>query len=197
MHGLNGALKWWIDILPCLWADEQLTVVARLFRFNTPPIPKAPLYCLSVHSMFDSHRLKPKEISWWRICLVTESQYICCLQRTKCADGFDEIRGDYRLLGLQSNSRHYGLGFAVTNWLAKNIIRFWSVSNRVAVIQFRLSGKSIMTVINAYGPTRKTLTKTRCGHYGYVDNKLMKQCTSDCTMLLLYLSSLKTWVLGL
>ena len=78
---------------------------------------------------------------------------ICCLQETKCADGFDEIRGDYRLLGLQSNSRHYGLGFAVTNWLAKNIIRFWSVSNRVAVIQFRLSGKSIMTVINAYGPT--------------------------------------------
>ena len=67
--------------------------------------------------------------------------------------GFDEIRGGYRLLGLPSESRHYGLGFAVTNWLVKRVTRFWSVSDRVAVIQFRMSGKSVMTVINVYGPT--------------------------------------------
>lgn len=78
---------------------------------------------------------------------------ICCLQETKCADGFDELRGNYRLLGLSSESRHYGLGFAVTNWLAQRITRFWSVSDRIAVIQFRLSGKSHMTIINVYGPT--------------------------------------------
>ena len=67
---------------------------------------------------------------------------VCCLQESKCADGFDEIHGGYRLLGLPSELRHYGLGFAVTNWLAKRVTRFWSVSDRVAVIQFRMSGKS-------------------------------------------------------
>ena len=50
-------------------------------------------------------------------------------QETKCADGFDEILGGFRLLGLPSQSRPYGLGFAVTNWLAKRVTRFWSVSD--------------------------------------------------------------------
>ena len=68
-------------------------------------------------------------------------------------DGFDEIRGGYQLFGLPSESRHYGLDFAVTNWLAKRVNRFWSVSARVAVFQFHMSGKSVMTVINVYGPT--------------------------------------------
>ena len=66
---------------------------------------------------------------------------------------FDEILGGYQLLGLQSTSLHYGPSFAVTNQLAQSIICFWSVSDRVIVIQVCLSGKSIMTVSNVYGPT--------------------------------------------
>ena len=41
---------------------------------------------------------------------------------------FDETCMGYWLLGLQSTSRHYGVGFAVTNQLAQSIICFWSVS---------------------------------------------------------------------
>ena len=36
--------------------------------------------------------------------LSTHQIMVCCLQETKCADGFDEIRGGYRLLGLPSQS---------------------------------------------------------------------------------------------
>ena len=60
-------------------------------------------------------------------------------------DGFDEIA--------QATSQHYGVGFAVTSWLAQSIICYWSVSDRVIVIQVCLSGKSILTVSNVYGPT--------------------------------------------
>ena len=79
---------------------------------------------------------------------------VCCLQETKCVEGFDELHGGYRLLGLPSESRHYGLVFAVINWLAKRITHFWSVFDRVAVIlQFSMSRKSVMTGINMNGPT--------------------------------------------
>ena len=36
--------------------------------------------------------------------LSTHQIMVCCLQEAKCADGFDEIRGGYRLLGLPSQS---------------------------------------------------------------------------------------------
>ena len=42
---------------------------------------------------------------------------------------------------------------SLTNQLAQSIICFWSVSDRVTVIQFCLSVKLIMTVSNVCGPT--------------------------------------------
>ena len=38
---------------------------------------------------------------------------VCCLQETKCPDGFDERCGNYRHIGMPSQSRHYGLAFSV------------------------------------------------------------------------------------
>ena len=60
---------------------------------------------------------------------------ICCLQETKCPGGFDEHPGNYRLIGLQSQSRHYGLAFAVASHMEDRIVRYWSESDRIALIQ--------------------------------------------------------------
>ena len=43
---------------------------------------------------------------------------VCCIQETKCPSGFDVISGYYRLIGLPSTSRHYGLAFAVASNLS-------------------------------------------------------------------------------
>ena len=78
---------------------------------------------------------------------------ICCLQETKCPGGFDERSGNYRHIGLPSRSRHYGLAFSVAIQFENQIVRYWSVSDRIAVIQLRISTNSILTIINVYGPT--------------------------------------------
>ena len=78
---------------------------------------------------------------------------ICCLQETKCPGGFDEHPGNYRLIGLQSQSRHYGLAFAVASHMEDRIVSYWSESDRIALIQLRLARNSLLTIINVYGPT--------------------------------------------
>ena len=75
---------------------------------------------------------------------------ICCLQETKCPGGFDEHPGNYRLIGLQSQSRHYGLAFAVASHMEDRIVRYWSESDRIALIQLRLARNSLLTIINVY-----------------------------------------------
>ena len=77
----------------------------------------------------------------------------CCLQETKCPGGFDERSGNYRHIGLPSQSRHYGLAFSVAIQFENQIVRYWLVSDRIAVIQLRISNNSILTIINVYGPT--------------------------------------------
>ena len=78
---------------------------------------------------------------------------VCCIQDTKCPSDFDVISGYYRLIGLPSTSRHYGLAFAVASYVAGRLLRYWSVSDRLAVIQLSLGSHSTLTIINAYGPT--------------------------------------------
>ena len=57
---------------------------------------------------------------------------------------------------MPSQSRHYGLAFSVSMQFEKQIDRYWYqwyVSDRLAVIQLRISNNSILTIINVYGPT--------------------------------------------
>ena len=72
---------------------------------------------------------------------------VCCIQETKCPNGFDVTSDNYRLTGLPSTSRHYGLAFAVAANLTGRL------SDRLAVIQLSLGVHSTLTIINAYGPT--------------------------------------------
>ena len=72
---------------------------------------------------------------------------ICCLQETKCPGGFDERSGNYRHIGLTSQSRHYGLAFSLAIQFENQIVRYWSVLDRIAVIQLRISNNSIYTIL--------------------------------------------------
>ena len=81
---------------------------------------------------------------------------ICCIQETKCPDNFDVISGYYRIIGLPSTSHHYGLAFAVASYLEDKLLRYWSVSDILAVIQLSLGRHSTLTIITAYGPTTRT-----------------------------------------
>ena len=78
---------------------------------------------------------------------------VCYIQETKCPGGFDVISGYYRLIVLPSTSRHCGLAFAVASYLAVKLLRYWSVFDRLAVIQLSLGRHSTLTIINAYWPS--------------------------------------------
>ena len=89
---------------------------------------------------------------------------VCCIQDTKCPGGFDVISGYYRLIGLPSTSRHYGLAFAVASYLADRLLRYWTVSDRLAVIQLSLGRHSTLTIVNAYGPTSQLTLRDQDTH---------------------------------
>ena len=86
---------------------------------------------------------------------------VCCIQETKCPSGFDVISGYYRLIGLPSTSRHYGLALALASYLAGGLLRYWSVSDRLAVIQLTLGTHSTLTIIDAYGPTSQVTLRNQ------------------------------------
>ena len=86
---------------------------------------------------------------------------VCCIQETNCTSGFDFISGYYRLIGLLSLSRHHGLAFAVASYLADGLLCYWSVSDRLAVIQLTLGSHSTLTIINAYGPTSQVTLRNQ------------------------------------
>ena len=77
---------------------------------------------------------------------------LCCLQETKCANGLQEPCRGYKLICLPTKCRHYELGFAVAESVADNILRYWSVSERIAVLQLRISSNSVLTLVNVYAP---------------------------------------------
>ena len=62
-----------------------------------------------------------------------------CLQETKSPDGCNARSGHYRLLGLLSLSRHYGLAFAVATHSEERIVRCRSRCHRIAVTQLHLT----------------------------------------------------------
>jgi len=78
---------------------------------------------------------------------------ICSLQETKLANGLETNSSGYRLICPAPESRHYGLGFAVSKGFAPHIQRYWTLSDRVGVLTVSLSKKTDLAVVNAYGPT--------------------------------------------
>ena len=62
-----------------------------------------------------------------------------CLREMQSPGGFDARSGHYRLLGLLSLSRHYGLAFAVATHSEERIVRYWSLCHRIAVTQLHLT----------------------------------------------------------
>ena len=77
---------------------------------------------------------------------------LCCLQETKCANVLQESWHGYKLICLPTKCRHCGLGCAVAEYVADNILRYWSVSDRIAVLQLRISSNTVLTLVNIYAP---------------------------------------------
>ena len=74
-----------------------------------------------------------------------------CRQEMKSSSGFDARSGHYRLLGLLSLSRHYGLAFAVATHSEDRIVRYWSLCQRIAVTQLHLTSALLTTILfNVY-----------------------------------------------
>ena len=81
---------------------------------------------------------------------------ICCLQETKIKNGVDkDVKGN-RLICLQSESKHYGNGFMISNTWKHNIHKCWKVTDRVAVLQLKVSNKKkkpfLINIVNVYVP---------------------------------------------
>ena len=111
---------------------------------------------------------------------------VCCIQETKCPGGFDIVSGYYRLIGLPSTSRHYGLAFAVASYLEGKLLRYWSVSDRLAVLQLSLGRHSTLTVINAYGPTSQVTLHdqdTQDDFYSALDSVTTRYSSSALTLI--------------
>ena len=111
---------------------------------------------------------------------------VCCIQETKCPGGFDAVSGCYRLIGLPSTSRHYGLAFAVASNLEGKLLRYWSVSDRLAVLQLSLGGHSTLTVINAYGPASQVTLRdqdTQDDFYSALDSITTSYSSSALTLI--------------
>ena len=109
-----------------------------------------------------------------------------CIQETKCPGGFDVVSGHYRLIGLPSTSRHYGLAFAVASYLEGKLLRYWSVSDRLAVLQLSLGRHSTLTVINAYGPTSQVTLHdqdTQDDFYSALDSVTTRYSSSALTLI--------------
>ena len=124
---------------------------------------------------------------------------ICCLQETKCPGGFDEHPGNYRLIGLQSKSRHYSLAFAVDSHMEDRIVRYWSESDRIALIQLRLARNSlyILTIINVYRPTSQRVNNNNAEQDEFFSDlaHLTSQYMS-CALFYIYMPTVSQTTLG-
>ena len=102
---------------------------------------------------------------------------ICCLQETKVSALCDETIQNVKVILLPCKCRHYGLGFAINSRLAKRLISYKSVNDRIATATFKLSGRSTLKIINVYGPTLDKASKSpdeRDRLYEQLDTELSK-----------------------
>lgn len=79
---------------------------------------------------------------------------VACLQETKVTEHIDEQLGDYRLILIPGDCRHYGHGFAIAKHLQASLVEYHRVSDRIAKAKFHLGNDGILVLINAYAPTQ-------------------------------------------
>ena len=84
---------------------------------------------------------------------------VVCLQETKIKDGCDSVHKASRILCFETSKHQYGLGFAISKRV--NISEYWQVSDRICVLQIKLSenSKRICSIINVYAPQTDITSK--------------------------------------
>ena len=91
--------------------------------------------------------------------------YILCLQETKCSEYEEFILNGHKVVLLEQSPSwtHYGLGFIISPALIPCVVAWKSISDRVAYIDLRLSGRNgksmTMRIVNVYGPTIKRVNR--------------------------------------
>ena len=92
---------------------------------------------------------------------------LCFLQETKLTGSLDTEKDGYRLIALAPQCRHYGLLFLVSSSLSSQIQKYWSLSDRVAVLTINLPSRegnggtkaSTLAIINVYAPTSSLVAR--------------------------------------
>ena len=89
---------------------------------------------------------------------------LVCLQETKCSGYEESMSNGHKVVLLEQSAGwiHYGLGFIISPALIPRVVAWRSISDRVAYIDLRLSGRNgtsrMMRIVNVYGPTIKCVT---------------------------------------
>ena len=93
---------------------------------------------------------------------------VCTLQETKLSSDLDTEEGGYRFICPAPECRHHGLRFVVSSASSNQIEKFWTLSDRVAVLAFRTrspgtantstqlglgTATTTVAIINVYAPT--------------------------------------------
>ena len=89
---------------------------------------------------------------------------ILCLQDTKCSEYEEFLLNGHKVELLEQSPgwTHYGLVFVISPALIPCVVAWKSISDRVAYIDLRLSGRNgksmTMRIVSVYGPTIKRVT---------------------------------------
>ena len=81
---------------------------------------------------------------------------VCSIQETKCPSGFDVISSYRPSIHVTALRPRVCCGF-----LPGRLLRYWSVSRRLAVTRLSLGSHSTLTIINAYGPTSQVTLRNQ------------------------------------
>ena len=106
---------------------------------------------------------------------------VWCIQETKCPSGFDVISSYRPSIHVTALRPLVRCGF-----LPGRLLRYWSVSNRLAVTQLSLGRHSTLTIINAYGPTSQVTLRnqdTQDDFYAALDSITTRYSSSSLILI--------------
>ena len=73
---------------------------------------------------------------------------VCSIQETKVTDYTDTNINGHRIVCLPAKVKHYGMGFMISPKWSNRVHNYWSVSERIAVLQLK-TDKSVTKVNSA------------------------------------------------
>ena len=66
---------------------------------------------------------------------------ICCIQETKTTEFTDYLLNGYRVILSENTNKYYGNGFIISPRLRDNVVKTWTISDRISVLQVNIPTK--------------------------------------------------------